>query len=115
MLAGGTAMTAATAAGGGAAPLVAGLASITVAFTAVFWWMGRGTGDLAALAANRPDERQRLLDLKASALAGLAVGLFCLAAAVVNLARGGNGNPWAGLDAIFGAVYLVSFLVLRRR
>lgn len=115
MLVSGTAMTVATAVGGGSLPFVAGLATLTAVFTAIFSWMGRGTGDLAALAANRPDERQRLMDLRASALAGVAVAVFCLGAAVVSLARGGTGNPWAALDALFGVVYVGSFLVLRRR
>jgi hypothetical protein len=115
MLVSGAAMTAAAAIGGGSLPFVAGLASLTAVFTAVFWWMGRGRGDMADLAANRPDERQRLMDQRAAAFAGVAVGVFCLGAAVVSLARGGTGNPWAAIDALFGAVYVASFLVLRRR
>jgi hypothetical protein len=114
MLVGGTALAAASAVGG-ARDLALALETITVVFTAAFWWLGRGQGDAAALAANRPDERQRSIDLGATALAGLAVGLFCLGAAMVNLAHGGTGYPWVGLDALFGVTYAVGFVVLRRR
>jgi hypothetical protein len=114
MLLGGAALTAATAAGGGSVGLVAALGSLTVVFTAGYWWAGRGQGDVAALAASRPDERQRWLDLKATALAGIVVCVFCLGAAVVNLARGGSGYPWVGIDALFGASYAVGFAILRR-
>jgi hypothetical protein len=114
MLLGGAALTAATAAGGGSAGLVAALGALTVVFTAGYWWVGRGQGDVAAVAANRPDERQRSLDLKATALAGVVVCVFCLGAAVVSLARGGSGYPWVGIDALFGASYAAAFLVLRR-
>jgi hypothetical protein len=114
MLTGGAALTAATAAGSAPAVDVAALASVTVLLTAAFWWVARGSGDVAAVAASRPDERQRAIDLGATALAGLAVAVFCLGAAIVSLARGGNGYPWAGLDAIFGLAYAAAFAVLRR-
>jgi hypothetical protein len=91
MLTGGTALTVGAAAGGAQAAGVASLAVLTVVFTALFWWLGRGESDLAALLASRPDERQRSIDLLATAIAGMVVVLFCLGAAVVNLARGGNG------------------------
>jgi hypothetical protein len=115
MLVGGTVLTVASAVGTASAATVAALETITVVFTAAFWWLGRGDGDAAALAANRPDERQRSIDLGASALAGLVVAIFCLGAGVVSLARGGSGYPWVGLDALFGITYAVGFAVLRRR
>jgi hypothetical protein len=47
-------------------------------------------------------------------MAGLTVVIFCLGAAIVILARGGSGNPWAAMDAIFGVVYATSLVILGR-
>lgn len=111
----GGAMTAAAAAGGGSAAFTGTLAGLTLAFSAAFWWAGGRGGDLGALIGSRPDERQRALDLRATAIAGLAVAAFCLGAAVVSLVHGGTGNPWAAMDAIFGITYAIGLVVLRRR
>lgn len=113
-LVGGAGLTAAAAAGNGSAALTGMLAGLTLAFAAAFWWAGGGRGDLAAVIGARPDERQSALDLRATAIAGLAVMIFCLGAAIVSLARGGSGNPWAAMDAIFGVVYSASLVILRR-
>jgi hypothetical protein len=114
MLAGGGAITAAAAAGGASAALIGTEAGLTLVFSVLFWWAGRGAGDFGALLASRPDERQRSLDLRATAAAGVALAVFCLGAAVVSLARGGSGNPWAAMDAIFAAVYVAALVIFRR-
>ena len=114
MLGGGGAITGAAAAGGAAAAAVGAEAGLTVIFTAVFWWAGRGRGDFGALFGSRPDERQAAVDQRATALAGLAVAMFCLVATVVSLARGGSGNPWAALDCLFAVVYLAGLVIFRR-
>src|SRR6478609_4732476 len=55
---------------------------------AAYLW-ARGRGDVAAIMRLTGDERQRLVDVKATAFAGLVVIVFCLAGAIVDLARGG--------------------------
>ncbi len=75
----------------------------------------RGAGDMAALLRLSGDERQRLLDTTATAVAGLVTLGFCLGGAVVDLARGGSGNPWALICAVGGVAYLASLTVLQRR
>ena len=83
-------------------------------FTVAFWWIGRTRGDFGAVFGSRPDERQRTIDLRATAVAGLAAALFCLVMGVVSVARGGGGSPWTTICAVFGGVYLVALAVFRR-
>jgi hypothetical protein len=78
-----------------------------------FWWSG-GTGDVAALLRLSGDERQRLLDMKATAAAGLVTFAFCLGGTVVDLAQGGSGNPWALILAVGGGAYVAALAVVRR-
>lgn len=81
---------------------------------AAFVWAGRD-GDVAAIMRVSGDERQRTLDLRATAASGLAMGLFCIGGCVVDLARGGTGNPWALVCAVGGASYVIALGVLKWR
>jgi hypothetical protein len=114
MLAGGGALTGATVAGGAAVALTVVEAVLTIVFAAGFWWIGRTGGDFGALFASRPDERQRGIDLRATAASGLAVCLFSIVMAVVTVAQGHSGAPWTTLCAVFGGVYLLSLAFFRR-
>lgn len=78
-------------------------------------WAARGRGDVAAILRTSGDERQRLLDLRATAIAGIVTIVFCLGGAVADLARGGTGNPWVLICGVAGATYAVALEVLRRR
>jgi hypothetical protein len=79
-----------------------------------YLWAG-GDGDVAAILRVSGDERQRALDLRATAISGLAMGLFCIGGLVVDLARGGSGNPWALVCAVGGLSYAVALAGFRRR
>jgi hypothetical protein len=81
----------------------------------VSYLWSRGGGDVAALIRLSGDERQRLIDLRATAVAGLATLAFCLGGAVIDLARGGTGNPWALICAVGGLAYAVALAIFRRR
>ena len=85
-----------------------------VCCAAVYLW-SRGSGDVAALLRLQGDERQRLLDTRVTAIAGLVTLSFCLAGAIVDLGRGGTGNPWVLICAVGGASYVVALAVLRVR
>jgi hypothetical protein len=100
---------------GGEPYLAVALAVIYVVCCGVAFLWSRGSGDVAALIRLTGDERQRLIDLRATAVAGLATLAFCLGGAIVDLARGGTGNPWALICAIGGLAYVVALAVLRRR
>jgi hypothetical protein len=80
----------------------------------MYLWSGRG-GDVAALLRVQGDERQKLIDLRATAVAAGTVLVFCLAGMVVDLARGGAGNPWALICAVGGVSYSVALAVIRHR
>ena len=114
MLIGGGALTGATVAGGAAVALTVTEAVLTIVFAVGFWWVGRTGGDFGAVVASRPDERQRGIDLRATAAAGLAVCLFAIVMGVLAVAQGHSGAPWTTLCAIFGGVYLISLAIFRR-
>jgi hypothetical protein len=61
------------------------------------------------------DERIANIDLKATAASGLALIAAVLGAFVVDLARGGDGLPYAWLGALAGVSYVVAVIVLRVR
>jgi hypothetical protein len=81
---------------------------------ASYLW-SRGRGDVAAIMRLSGDERQRVIDIRATAVAGLATMVFCLGGAVVDLARGGDGTPWTLICGVGGAAYAVAVAVLIRR
>lgn len=100
---------------GGDHVLAIGLAIFyLVGCVAAYLW-SRGRGDVAAIMRLSGDERQRFIDTRATAIAGLATLLFCLGGFVVDLARGGTGNPWALICGVGGASYAVAVGVLVRR
>ncbi len=78
----------------------------------VVW--SRGDGDVAAILRLSGDERQTMLDLRATAVTGVATILFCLGGAIVNLARGGSGNPWTSICAVAGLAYMAALAWIRR-
>lgn len=81
---------------------------------ASYLW-SRGGGDVAAIIRLQGDERQQSLDMRATAAAGLVTLGFCVGGAVVNLAQGGTGSPWALILAVGGVSYTAALAVLRRR
>jgi hypothetical protein len=110
----GAAVTLATWAGG-EPYLAAMLAGFYVLCCGLAYLWSRGSGDVAALLRFSGDERQRQMDLRATAIAGLVTLAFCLGGTVVDLARGGTGNPWALICAVGGLSYVVALAIVRRR
>jgi len=80
----------------------------------VYAWSGR-RGDVAALLRVDGDERQRQLDVRATAISGLAMALFCIGGMAVDLARGGYGGPWAFVCAVGGFTYVIALAAIRYR
>ena len=116
MLVGGGALTAAATVGGGKQAMSAFISGlvITLVATGAFVAIGRTRGDLGALVASAPDERQWGIDLKATAATGLTMALILIVGSIVTLAQGRDGQPWVGLAAAFGIVYVVFLLMFRR-
>ena len=61
------------------------------------------------------DERFRMIDIHATALAGIVLILVLIGAWVVELARGRDGEPYTQLMAVGGVAYLAAVAVLRWR
>ena len=87
---------------------------IMTAFGALILLGGRSE-TIRGLRGDGRDERFRMIDIHASALAGLAVITAIIIAFVVELARGHDGNPYGWLGAVAGIAYLVAIAVLRFR
>jgi hypothetical protein len=100
---------------GGSWPLAVVLGAFYLVTGGVlFWWAGR-SGDVAALLRASGDERQRMLDLRATAVSGLAMGAFAIAGAVVQLARGEDANPYAWVCFVGGVSYAIGLAAFKLR
>jgi hypothetical protein len=96
-----------------------GLAIGLVVFYAVasviaYLWSG-GSGDVAAIMRIDGDERQKRIDLHATAYAGAAATMFSLVAAIVQTARGGDAYPYELVCGVGGLAYVVAVAVVRHR
>ena len=56
-----------------------------------------------------------MLDLQATAMAGLALIIAVIVAFIVEVARGHSGEPYDWLGAIGGLAYLAAVIVFRVR
>jgi hypothetical protein len=77
--------------------------------------LGGRSETIRGLRGDGRDERFRMIDIHATALAGLAVILATIVAFIVELAKGHNGDPYGRLGAIGGLTYLVAIVVFRIR
>jgi hypothetical protein len=69
---------------------------------------------LRGLTTNR-DERFVQIDLKATALAGLALIIAVIVAWLVQVAQGHSGSPYDWLAAVAGVAYLLAVAFFRWR
>ena len=77
--------------------------------------LGGRSETIRGLRGDGRDERFRMIDIHATALAGLAVILAILVAFIVELAKGHNGNPYGWLGALGGLTSLVAIVIFRIR
>lgn len=63
----------------------------------------------------QPDERWSAIDLRATAISGIAVVTVVIGGFVVELARGQDGQPWSLIGAVGGISYIAAIAVLRWR
>ncbi len=71
--------------------------------------------ETAAGLLDRRDERINRIDGQATAIAGLSVISAVIVGFVVDIAKGGDGSPYAALGAIGGLAYLAAIVYLRLR
>ncbi len=87
---------------------------VVLAVIALIWSGGRG--DVAAIMRGGGDERQRALDLRATAAAGVVTTSVAIGGAIVSIARtGGNPGPYGVICMVLGISYGVALAVLRWR
>lgn len=93
-----------------------GLASLGImtAFGAVILLGGRSE-TIRGLRGDGRDERFRKIDIHATALSGLAMGIAIIIASIVELARGHSPGSYGWLAVIGAVTYLVAIVIFRIR
>jgi hypothetical protein len=71
--------------------------------------------ETAAGLLDRHDERINRIDGQATAIAGLSVITAVIVGFVIDVAKGGDGSPYAALGAIGGLSYLAAIVYFRLR
>ena len=61
------------------------------------------------------DERWAMIDIHATALAGMVLISVIIGAFLVEIARGQDGSPYGQLGAVAGIAYIIAVAVLRAR
>jgi hypothetical protein len=89
--------------------------AIMVAFAAGLVAFSGRSSVVEVMRNPRADERSAMLDLRATAFAGIVIITAVLVAVFYQLARGGDPSPYAQLGALGGVAYLVALFVLQRR
>jgi len=77
--------------------------------------LGGRSETIRGLRGDGRDERFRMIDIHATALAGVAVIYAVIVMFVIELARGHNGNPYGWLGAIGGITYIAAIIIFRIR
>jgi len=77
--------------------------------------IGGRSDTIRGLRGDGRDERFRMIDIHATALAGVAVIYAVIVAFIVELARGHSGEPYSWLGAIGAVTYIVAIVVFRIR
>jgi hypothetical protein len=77
--------------------------------------VGGRSETIRGLRGDGRDERFAMLDLQATAMAGLALIVAVIIAFIVEVAQGHSGEPYDWLGAIGGLAYLAAVIVLRVR
>jgi hypothetical protein len=76
---------------------------------------GSRSETLRGLGGPGRDERWAMIDIHATALAGMVTIGVILGAFVYEIANGEDGSPYTQLGAVAGLAYILSVAVMRRR
>jgi hypothetical protein len=109
----GALMAGALALGGDASGALISLGAF--AAIAALFYFARRSETLQGLAGPGRDERWALIDLSATALAGLVLILVVIGAFLYEVAHGRDGSPYGQLGAVAGVAYILAVAVLRAR
>jgi len=96
---------------------VVGVAGLVVmaAFGLFVLLAGSRSETVRGLRGDGRDERFAMIDLRATAIAGLTIIFVLIVSWLVAIARGQSGSPYDWLCAIGGFTYLVALVLLRWR
>ena len=89
--------------------------AVMAVLAAVFAFGSTRSDTIGGLGGPARDERWAMIDLRASAAAGLVLILTVIGAWLYEIANGEDGSPYSQLGAIAGIAYIVAIAVLRRR
>jgi hypothetical protein len=92
-----------------------GLVVFYVVASLVAWVVSGGTSDVAAIMRVGGDERQRVIDREATAVAGYAMVAVAITGTIVQLARGEDPGVFAWMCTVAGVAYVIALGVLRAR
>jgi hypothetical protein len=93
-----------------------GVISIGImAVLAAVFAFGRRSETLQGIGGPGRDERWAMIDLRATAMAGMVTIVFIIGAFLYEVAKGEDGSPYAMIGAIAGLAYIVSAALLRSR
>ena len=87
---------------------------VMAAFAAVLLFGGRSE-TVRGMRGDGRDERWAMIDLRATALAGLVLITAVIVAFIVEIAQGGDGMPYAWLGGLAGIAYLAGIVIGRWR
>jgi hypothetical protein len=77
--------------------------------------LGGRSETVRGLRGDGRDERFRMIDVHASAIAGIVLVTVLIGAWIVELARGRDGEPYTQLMAVGGVAYLAAVAFMRWR
>ena len=82
---------------------------------AALFFFARRSETIQGLGGPGRDERWAMIDLTATAAAGLVLILVVIGAWLYEIAKGHDGSPYGELGAIAGIAYIVAVAILRLR
>jgi hypothetical protein len=88
--------------------------AIMAALGAVFL-LARRSETIQGIGGPGRDERWAMIDLRATAIAGIVTILFVIGAWLYRIARGEDGSEFALIGAFGGLAYVIAVAFLRRR
>ena len=90
-------------------------AAVLLAFGLFVLLAGARSETIRGLRGDGKDERFRMIDVHATAFAGTVLIGTLLVLWAIEVARGGDGNPYGLLSALAGIAYLVGIAFMRWR
>jgi hypothetical protein len=92
-----------------------GVELVTLIAACGYFVLGGRDSDIGALIASTPDERQASIGMRATALAGIVLGVVALGGVIVATATGTSVWPFLLFCVVGAATYLVGLVIYRDR